>query len=499
MLSFPTGSVVPGLPPSNTATTLASFPSTSNSSPSAAFSPENTLPTSSASTPLGSGDPSSTGTSQSSPTDSAQADNSNGLSGGAIAGVVLGTLAAFSMLVLLLLCLIYRGRRRKSGSAFTMLRADGRQDETHGAQSRRTSARQADITNLVEAEALMDTEYGRDRLSMEEERLAALPPIMLQSPDSGDSVRHCPSNNSLTTISAISAVNTDSTKTRASLISQFPVYDRKPSDRSSDGGHEGGSGAGGPAAGPSGSRPAEPRQGENSGSGKTTSDRNLFSAPPPRPPSRTRSVPANVLPASIGLGRPSFSSRGPRSPRLASLPETASRANVSQHPGPLAQSTSSTRLERNVSHRSSRSLLDAPVWLKGFTWLQPFFERDAPVGQLDTYDLEKGSLQDTSDSVSTSGQEQSGRLLPTAAPVMRETPGYRRVTTTAAAYDIQDLRDLSERTTGQQTTSGVSDDESEDGYEGRSFLESPVVRTPPVSATRPPQGTSRWSRATLGQ
>lgn len=380
-----------------------------------------------------------------------------------------------------------------------MLNTEGRQDETPGALNRRTSARQADITNLVESQSLMDTEYGRDRLSMEEERLAALPPIMLQSPDSGDSVRHCPSNNSLTTSSAISAVNTDSTKTRASLISQFPVYDRKPSDRSSEGGHEGGSGAGGAAAGPSGSRPTGPREGENSGFGKTTSDRNLFSAPPPRPPSRTRSVPANVQAASIGLGRPSSSPRGLRSPRLASLPETGTRPNVSQHPGPLAQSTLSTRLERNVSHRSSRSLLGAPVWLKGFTWLQPFFERDTPVARLDTRDLEKGCSQNDLDSVSTSESQQSGRLLPTAAPVMRETPGYRRVTTTAAAYDIQDLRDLSERTTGQQTTGGISDDESEDDDEGRSFLESPVVRTPPVSATRVPQGTSRWSRATLGQ
>ncbi|KAK9898118.1 hypothetical protein P389DRAFT_170256 [Cystobasidium minutum MCA 4210] len=370
--------------------------------------------------------------------------------------------------------------------------------KAEGPSSRRASNRQMDANNLEEIEVLIGDEQALERASGEDHQTASLPPIMLQSPDSGESVRQCPSNSSLNTTGAVSAANTDSTKTRASLISQFPVYDRRPSDRSSDGGHGGENGAGGAAACPGGSGSTEPQSSENTGSGKTETGGHLFSAPPPRPPSRTRSVPASTLATNIGLGRPPSSPCGPRSPRLTSLPEVMGQAEGQSQRGLLAvsKSSSSVRLERNLSNRSSRTILGAPAWMKGFAWLSPFFEKDSSTFDASEQDLENG---ETPLSAAQEGKVRPmDRLLPTAAPVMRETPGYRRVTTTAAAYDIQDLRDLSQRPSGPSNTE-LSEDNGSDDDEHRSFLESPHVRTPPVSVTQAPQGSSRWSRATLGQ
>lgn len=435
--------------------------------------------------------------------DSAQSDQGRSLSGGAIAGVIVGSLAAL-LLLLLLICLCRRHRRRAGHAAFTMLDPESRTSEkreemkAEGPSSRRASNRQMDANNLEEIEVLIGDEQALERASGEDRQTASLPPIMLQSPDSGESVRQCPSNSSLNTTGAVSAANTDSTKTRASLISQFPVYDRRPSDRSSDGGHGGENGAGGAAACPGGSGSTEPQSSENTGSGKTETGGHLFSAPPPRPPSRTRSVPASTLATNIGLGRPPSSPCGPRSPRLTSLPEVMGQAEGQSQRGLLAvsKSSSSVRLERNLSNRSSRTILGALAWMKGFAWLSPFFEKDSSTFDASEQDLENG---ETPLSAAQEGKVRPmDRLLPTAAPVMRETPGYRRVTTTAAAYDIQDLRDLSQRPSGPSNTE-LSEDNGSDDDEHRSFLESPHVRTPPVSVTQAPQGSSRWSRATLGQ
>lgn len=345
----------------------------------------------------------------------------------------------------------------------------------------RSSMRDLSARDAGEGNALMSYEDEEERLEDEEARIIG-PSIMLQSPDSGASLRHCPSNNSLGTTTD----NTESTRTRASLISQFPIHDRKPSDHSSRGGHEPG-GAGGNAAGASGSRPAERKDGYHSGSGKSGSDSGMFSSPPPRPPSRTRTVPGQTPSTSIGLGRPPGSPAGPREPRLASLPERPTHSPYMSVP-----------LHRNLSNRSSRSLMGAPVWLKGFTWLKPFFDSttENPSGRMhedaaNVVDPEHGTARHSED-----------RLLPTSTPVMREVPQYRRVTTTAAVYDVQDLRDLAQRRpAGQSEDAEIFSNEEDSASDGEesSFLESSHVQSPPTSVPVEQDSSGRWSRATLGQ
>jgi hypothetical protein len=338
--------------------------------------------------------------------------------------------------------------------------------------------------NSDESSALMPY-HDREEVLLENQSRLDAPPIMLQSPDSAESIRHCPSNNSLGTTN-----NTDSTKTRASLISQFPVYDRKPSDHSSQNDEHGQGGASGNTPGGSGTSPPEPKEGHNSGSGQSGSDTGMFSSPPPRPPSRTRTVPNPIHAMTIGLGRPLGPPTGPRSPRLFTMPEAS-----------LLSTSTSTPLQRSMSNRSSRSLLGAPVWLKGFTWLKPFFEPGYEAPPSTTSE----ALEEGTDAV---GEEERGvtrpsreGLLPTAAPMMRQVPEYRRVTTTAAAYDVQDLRDLAQRRVGVQPEDWQShshSDNSESDGEGSSFLESSQIITPPTTDSGG-RRASTWSRATLGQ
>lgn len=144
--------------------------------------------------------------------------------------------------------------------------------------------------------------------------------------------------------------------------------------------------------------------------------------------------------------------------------------------------------------------MGAPAWMKGFTWLSPFFDTSAqdaatPMRQENAGndDLERGGEVRLSED----------RLLPTAAPVMREVPHYRRVTTTAAAYDVQDLRDLAQRRTAERSEDveicSNGEDSASDG-EGSSFLESSrLQQSPPTTISGEQGSSSRWSRATLGQ
>lgn len=152
---------------------------------------------------------------------------------------------------------------------------------------------------------------------------------------------------------------------------------------------------------------------------------------------------------------------------------------------------------RSMSNRSSRSLLGAPVWLKGFTWLRPFFEPANEDQIAMSAELESKNNEDV-DSAEAGDRPSGERLLPTAAPVMRQVPEYRRVTTTAAAFDVEDLRDLAQRRTGQTEDAPLSEEDSASDGEGSSFLEASHLRTPPTTASVGQQ-TSRWSRATLGQ
>lgn len=140
--------------------------------------------------------------------------------------------------------------------------------------------------------------------------------------------------------------------------------------------------------------------------------------------------------------------------------------------------------------------MGAPIWLKSFTWLRPFFDSsvETPAAWSSEDEVNVGSERP--------GASQSGdRLLPTATPVMRQVSDYRRITTTAAAYDVQDLRDLAHRRTEELSedlgTLSDGEDSASDG-ERSSFLESSDIRTPPMTITGG-QSSRRWSRATLGQ
>lgn len=521
--SVPTGPLSAASPSAVASTSFASSSSFTSSPPSSSsgFSlADSSYSTPSAIAPSSSASRSFTTSSQHG--DPSDAFRSTGLGGGAIAGIVLGALVGLLVLLLLLVLCLKRRRRQTSLNPFTFLDPELQPENSSASapnvrsiSARLDRQRQAPTAIIgssgeyaqrpgpfhePETEGLMAHHDGVLDPNENAQEYITAPPIVLQSSSSGASVRHCPSNNSISTISAPSANNTDSTRTRASLISQFPTaHDRRTSDHSSRGGHGPGNSTGKPPNSTSGNQGDTREIGDKHSSGGSNIGGDPFTSPPPRPPSRTRSVANTYNGQIVGIGCPLTSLHGLSLSRINPLSQrTGQSGNEAPHAGSSAVlETTGNALERSMSNRSSISMHGAP-----FSWLKPFFDAGSHPAIMEgcTGEANEDTPQALHNEV-TSTQDTAGKkLLPTEVPVMRATPGYRRVTTTAVAYDIQDLRDLSQRPTGQP---GVEDDDEglDSGSDGEqdSLLHSPQAPSPPESVRAPSQGQSRWSRATLGQ
>lgn len=276
-----------------------------------------------------------------------------------------------------------------------------------------------------------------------------------------------------------------STGTRGSLIAQFPTWGRKPSDDSTGGGagRTGGSGGGSGGNGSGGN--------EHSQSPATMASSDLFVAPPPRPASRTRTLatdPMFVVAAAqaglleagaaasvsegkssdgsaLGLGRPSHLARDRD---LPSLPEKEGSTPATS----LGSQSHASDAEKHASYpvpRAPHSTLEPPSvagpgtfrsvsdttgfaagvggWLSGFGFLRPYLGGNLPIpctperrrpstSGAEEADFDLGAAKEA---------ERHNLLLPSAIPMNRKDSSYRRVTTTAAAFDTADLADLQRR------------------------------------------------------
>lgn len=254
-----------------------------------------------------------------------------------------------------------------------------------------------------------------------------------------------------------------STTTRGSLIAQFPVYARKRSGGSDDDSPEAGTGFGSRTAGQGGSGGNSGGVGTGSGDSRgTMASTDLFTVAPARPPSRTRTVPDQSGPtetrAAVGLGRPSaipmpvLRSNAGQS-RLESR-DSVGQSRSSSGPVHMPSSPARTRslaATRSTNHRIVSDTGGMVGWLGGFAFLRPYLSGNTP---LPTTPTRAGSVrrrhpkiveeEDVESGIAEIGdmEERDTVLMPSDTPVDRSGPDYRRVTTTAAAYDTADLADL---------------------------------------------------------
>ena len=275
-----------------------------------------------------------------------------------------------------------------------------------------------------------------------------------------------------------------STTTRGSLIAQFPTYTtRRPSDQDSPGGGVIGK-RGGDKGGEGGAMLAtDAALGPDSPG--TMASTELFSAPPPRAPSRTRTValdpplppgaassgsisastpssastpPATVAVNALGLGRPSRSpsnvhSECNASPSGASYRPVLSRSDSTASEGHTAIDLPSESVSQAVSRSVSNSSTKMVGWLRGFGFLKPYLGGNAPIPTTPVKAHRALPRAPSPQTHSVSGplypqpMEDQAQLLPSTVPLERAGPSYRRVTTTAAAYDLADLEDLKRKPT----------------------------------------------------
>lgn len=479
-----------------------------------------------------------------------QSRNSSVLSGGAIAGIVIGTLILLTLASLLIFACCRRYRKQYLTGTRNL---EGMEDSIPAVmqESRRTLVPR-DLSQTFrprgEKQALMTYRDDENNFSGDEEEdgggrrrsgqgqlgVLRLTVASIIGMPGG------PQRQASATASQITD-HTDSTRTRRSFVSDVPVYLRKPSDQSSD------DDAGGRDA--RRSFISGSAYGQTLASARSGQDGGLFAVSPARPPSQARTVPY-VSPSSsttIGLGRPPQSPRGPRTPRLSSVQEAEGESTHSRnyaqrmpsnaditgayHPhdqavSELARSATRTSppssvtrpylaealtpdstpysspyaIERNASNRSSETLGGAPRWMGGYAWLRSYLDGSSP----------SSASEPASPPTSVSSR------LPSAAQLSRGGHQYKRVTTTAAAFDLQDLRDLAERRSALATQpaesgnerqshrfaeSGEHEGDEDEGSaaEGRSFLGSDLSLPASPAAAGRKASASRWSRATLGQ
>lgn len=333
-----------------------------------------------------------------------------------------------------------------------------------------------------------------------------------------------------------------STNTRGSLIAQFPTWGRKPSDDSTNGGPSGngtGTGNGTTGGSASGSGGTGFATNDRSHSPATMASSEFLYSPYSRAAAGSKTnvvagAQADLLGAAaigksqhnstlasesaLGLGRPSHLARERDLPTLPAADKASEGGNTrpahASYPEPRAPHSTleaPTAQARSISDSGAAS---TGGWLGSFGFLRPYLGGTLPIPYFSTPERRQAS---GSAGPEVAAETERQTLLPSAIPLNRKDPSYRRVTTTAAAYDTADLAELQRAQTQQKKRTSVvpgfgavqEDSDEEDGVdEGKSLVgHNPEASSeagshehegvPPTALLK--DGQRRASRTTLGR